>query len=202
MEILPYVYDPNYLMPPCLFVPRILTFDLDLSAEDNGAELALTLYKRISHHALPSTKSLLAALDDPTLLIKLNPLFTLLKVSDLPQKPKGLDGKTKDDEDESDDEDDEEEEEKDSGEEKYIVNGLFGTEDNSSMVRVVLSTKSKASVSVCDMVGGWRGSKRDDLGLYKEARTPKDFIAEGADKKEVCQVLRNLMYNGVLFATT
>ena len=200
MEILPYVYDPDYLMPPCLFVPRILTFDLDLSAEDNGAELALTLYKRTSHHALPSTKSLLAALDDPTLLIKLNPLFTLLKVSDLPQKPKGLDGKTKDeDEDESDDE---EEEEKDSGEEKYIVNGLFGTEDNSSMVRVVLSTKSKVGVSVCDMVGGWRGSKRDDLGLYKEARTPKDFIAEGAEKKEVCQVLRNLMYNGVLVAST
>ena len=98
-------------------------------------------------------------------------------------------------------EDEEEEEEKDSGEEKYIVNGLFGTEDNSSMVRVVLSTKSKVGISVCDQVGAWRSSKRDDLGLYKEAKTPKDFIVEGADKKEVCQVLRNLLYNGVLVAT-
>lgn len=50
----------------------------------------------------------------------------------------------------SDEEEYEDEEEKESGEEKYIVNGLFGTEDNSSMVRVVLSTKSKAGVSVCD----------------------------------------------------
>ncbi len=48
------------------------------------------------------------------------------------------------------DEEDEDEEEKDSGEEKYIVNGLFGTEDNSSMVRVVLSTKSKVAMGVCD----------------------------------------------------
>jgi hypothetical protein len=115
-----------------------------------------------------------------------------------------LDGKTKgeDEEDMSEEEDDEdEEEEKDSGEEKYIVNGLFGTEDNSSMVRVVLSTKSKVAISVCDMVGAWRTSKRDDLGLYKEVKTPKDFIAEGADKKEVSQVLRNLLYNGVLVAT-
>jgi len=87
--------------------------------------------------------------------------------------------------DEEDDED-EEEEEKESGEEKYIVNGLFGTEDNSSMVRVVLSTKSKVGISVCDLVGAWRSSKRDDLGHYKEVKTPKDFIAEGADKKEVC----------------
>jgi hypothetical protein len=51
------------------------------------------------------------------------------------------------------------------------------------------------------MLGAWRTSKRDDLGLYKEVKTPKDFIAEGADKKEVCQVLRNLLYNGVLVAT-
>jgi hypothetical protein len=115
-----------------------------------------------------------------------------------------LDGKTKgeDEEDMSEEEDDEdEEEEKDSGEEKYIVNGLFGTEDNSSMVRVVLSTKSKVGISVCDMLGAWRTSKKEDLGLYKEVKTPKDFIAEGADKKEVCQVLRNLLYNGVLVAT-
>jgi hypothetical protein len=41
----------------------------------------------------------------------------------------------------SDEEDEEEddEEEKD-GEEKYIVNGLFGVEDNSSTVRVILKT--------------------------------------------------------------
>ena len=98
------------------------------------------------------------------------------------------------------DEDEEEEEEKDSSEEKYLVNGLFGTEDNSSMVRVVLSTKSKVAISVCDQVGAWRTSKKDDLGLYKETKNAKDFLAEGADKKEVCQVLRNLMYNGVLVA--
>jgi hypothetical protein len=98
------------------------------------------------------------------------------------------------------DEEDDDEEEKNSGDEKYIVNGLFGTDDNSSMVRVVLSTKSKVAMGVCDQVGAWRTSKRDDLGLYKEAKAPKDFIAEGADKREVCQVLRNLMYNGVLVA--
>ena len=51
-------------------------------------------------------------------------------------------------------------------------------------------------------MGAWRTSKRDDLGLYKETKKPKDFIAEGADKKEVCKVLRNLLYNGVLVATT
>jgi len=91
-EVITYVYDPDYLMPPCLFIPRLVTFDLDLSAEDNGAELALAMYKRTSQHALASAKSLVASIEDKSVVLKLNPLFCLLKVSEMPQKPKDLDG--------------------------------------------------------------------------------------------------------------
>ncbi len=29
---------PKYLIPPCIYIPRILNFDLDKSAEQNGKE--------------------------------------------------------------------------------------------------------------------------------------------------------------------
>jgi hypothetical protein len=79
--------------------------------------------------------------------IFLNPLFTLLKVSDMPQKPKHL---LPDESDESDE----------SGNEKeqYIVNGLFGNEDNASIVRVVLETQDASSSDICDKIIQWRTS--------------------------------------------
>jgi len=86
--------------------------------------------------------------------------------------------------------------------EKYLVNGLFGTlEDNSSMVRVVLSSKSQTAIKVCDQVMSWKISKREDLSLFKETKKVTDFLQEGMDKKEVCQVIRNLVYNGILVVT-
>ncbi len=65
----------------------------------------------------------------------------------MPQKPKDLDGKIRDEESEEDDDDMDEDEDEDDEEakdktpsEKYLVHGLFGSEDNSSLVRIVLST--------------------------------------------------------------
>ena len=98
--------------------------------------------------------------------------------------------------------DSEEEEENESGVEKYIVHGLFGSEDNQSLLRVVASTKSETAKKVCDQVMAWRASKRDDLGLFKEGKNVLEFIPEGADKKEVAQVIRNLVYNGVLVVSS
>jgi len=110
-----------------------------------------------------------------------------------------LDGQIHDEEsdDEEDEEDDEMSEEKKDA--KYLVNGLFGTvEDNSSMVRVVLSTKSETAIKVCDQVMSWKICKREDLSFFRETKKVSDFVQEGTEKKEVCQVIRNLVYNGVL----
>jgi hypothetical protein len=158
-------------MPPCIFIPRILSFDLDNAAEDNGAELALTMYKKTSNHALASTKPLVASIEDKSLVIKLNPLYSMLKVSEMPQKPKDLDGQVHEEEDEDEMSDSEEDEEEKELSEKYIVNGLFGSEDNSSMLRVILTTKSQTAIKVCDQVMAWRTSKIDDFGLFKEHKT-------------------------------
>ncbi len=65
--------------------------------------------------------------------LHLNPFFTLLKASDLPQKPKDI----------VDNENDDESEEDVSNKERYIVNGLFGNEENASLVRVVIETEDK-----------------------------------------------------------
>jgi hypothetical protein len=189
-EVSQYVYNPDYLMPPCLFIPRIVCYDLDNSAEDNNADLALTMYKRTSHHALYSTKSLIASLEDKSLLIKLNPLYTLLKVSEMPQKPKDLKGHIKAEGESSESEEDEmsdsQDEEKKEHVEKYIVNGLFGSEDNSSMLRVVLTTNSMTAICICDQVMAWRMSKVDDLSLFRETKQISEFLAESANKSETC----------------
>jgi hypothetical protein len=73
--------------------------------------------------------------------IFLNPLFTLLKVSDMPQKPKHLLADESDESNESGNE-----------KEQYIVNGLFGNEDNTSIVRVVLETQEANSSEICDKI--------------------------------------------------
>lgn len=78
------VFDPDYLMPPCIFIPRLMTYNLDLSAEDNNGNLALSLFKQTSDHDLVSLK------DMKSKSLFLNPFFTLLKVSALPQKPSNL----------------------------------------------------------------------------------------------------------------
>jgi hypothetical protein len=76
----------------------------------------------------------------------LNPFFTLLKASDLPQKqPKDIVVDNEDDDDES-------EEDISSNKERYIVNGLFGNEENASLVRVVLETEDKRVCMVCENV--------------------------------------------------
>ena len=35
-EIDRYVYDTDYLVPPCLYIPRLVKYELDISVEDNG----------------------------------------------------------------------------------------------------------------------------------------------------------------------
>lgn len=75
------VFDPDYLMPPSIFIPRLMKYNLDISAEDNNGNLALSFYKQTSGHDLVTIKDL------KTKTLFLNPLFTLLKVSDMPQKP-------------------------------------------------------------------------------------------------------------------
>ncbi len=40
--------------------------------------------------------------------------------------------------------------------EQYIVNGLFGNEDNTSIVRVVLETGESKSAEICDKIIQWR----------------------------------------------
>lgn len=120
-------------MPPCIFIPRILSYDLDISAEGNGANLSLGYYSKVCHCEFPT-------LLKNEMKISLNPFFCLTKVNDMPKKPADI-------EDESD------------GCERYIVNGLFGNEDFSSIVRVVLKTKSKIAVAILDEVIAWRVSK-------------------------------------------
>jgi hypothetical protein len=75
---------PVNIMPPCIFIPRILDYNLDLSPEMHSATLALMSYQRVSGTKfpgkLPSGNTL-----------RLNPFFCLLKVSDMPQKPRQSD---------------------------------------------------------------------------------------------------------------
>jgi hypothetical protein len=47
----------------------------------------------------------------------------------------------------------------DSDKEQYIVNGLFGNEDYTSIVRVVLETQEAKNVEICDRIIEWRTSK-------------------------------------------
>ncbi len=161
-------------MPPCIFIPRLKTFNLDISIEDNNGLLALSFYKQTSGHDFVTIKDL------KTKIILLNPFFTLLKVSDMPQKPSNV-------------EDDSEESESDK--ERYIVNGLFGNEDNTSIVRVVLETEDPENSEICDRVIEWRISQ------------PQIDFSTGKNATEIIgkesfglQVIRSLIYNGVLVA--
>ena len=83
-ELLEYAFNPRYVMPPCIFIPRILRFDLDRSCEENGAELSFGFYSKISKEEFPSLEEIKG------LKFSLNPFFTLTKVSDLPQLPEDL----------------------------------------------------------------------------------------------------------------
>jgi hypothetical protein len=42
-------FDPVYLMPPCIFIPRVLNYDLDRSPEDNNGQLSLGFYKQVTN---------------------------------------------------------------------------------------------------------------------------------------------------------
>ena len=44
-ELSHLAFEARYLMPPCIFVPRVLNYDLDKSPEDNNAQLSLNFYK-------------------------------------------------------------------------------------------------------------------------------------------------------------
>ncbi|CDW85608.1 lysine-specific demethylase no66-like [Stylonychia lemnae] len=63
-------YQPKFLMPPCLMIPRILKFDLDKSVEKNGKKYSVNLNKDS--------------------IVTLNPFYTINKVTDFPQIPKEL----------------------------------------------------------------------------------------------------------------
>ena len=58
----------------------------------------------------------------------------------MPQKPSDLGGDNEDDD--SDDND----------KEQYIVNGMFGNEDNTSIVRVVLESQDTKNIEICDRI--------------------------------------------------
>ena len=70
-------------MPPCIFIPRVLNYDLDKSPEDNNAQLSVGFYKQVTKLDFP--KDLKGAKS-----FKLNPFFTLTKASELPQRPDDL----------------------------------------------------------------------------------------------------------------
>ena len=161
-------------MPPSIFIPRLKTFNLDISIEDNNGLLALSFYKQTSGHDFVSIKDL------KTKIIQLNPFFTLIKVSDMPQKPSNV-------------EDDSEESESDK--ERYIVNGLFGNEDNTSIVRVVLETEDAENSEICDRVIQWRISQPQ-----VDFSTGKNVTEIIGKESSGLQVIRSLIYNGVLVA--
>jgi hypothetical protein len=69
-------------MPCCVFIPRILEYNLDASAETNGAQLALNVFKQTSNSTLLSIKELSNNMDKYCL--GLNPFFCLTKVSEMP----------------------------------------------------------------------------------------------------------------------
>lgn len=133
-------------MPPCIFIPRILAYDLDQSAEGNGANLSLEYYSKVCHFDFPTLQLL-----GNEMKVSLNPFFCLTKVSDMPKKPADIEELGND------------------GCERYIVNGLFGNEDFSSIVRVVLKTKSKVAIAILDYVIAWRVSKPSP-DIFKEER--------------------------------
>lgn len=168
-------FNPKYLMPPCIFIPRILEYNLDNSPEDNRAHLSLNFYKKVTDSEFPSLQQLGAK----GLSIVLNPFFTLTKVSDLPQKPEDLN-------------DDEEEESM-----KYIVNGLFGTEDFSSIVRVILKTTDKQTAEMCDRIIAWRTTK-ESPEIFSDKRTISDLSLGLGKNLQSTHAIRSLLYNGLI----
>lgn len=118
-------------MPPCIFIPRILEYNMHNSPEENNAHLSLKFYSQLSHTQFPSLEHLKSA------AFRLNPFFVLTKVADLPQKSEDL-------------------EDSEGSKPSYIVNGLFGNEDFSSIVRVILIGRGKAIETICDRIIEWR----------------------------------------------
>jgi hypothetical protein len=81
-------------------------------------------------------------------------------------------------------------------EEKYILNGLFGSEDFSSIVRVVLHTKPKSpSVTLCDRIMAWRTSKPAPQ-VFKEPKTLAELTQDFLSKSK--QIVRSLLFHGVI----
>ena len=73
-----------------------------------------------------------------------------------------------------------------------MVNGLFGSEDNSSMVRIELLCENKETVKVCDALIASRAKgelKVSAKHLFKTLAKVKTINYE---------LLRNLIFNGVL----
>jgi len=68
-EIDRYVYDADYLVPPCLYIPRLVKYELDISVEDNGGELALGMYKKTCKHGLVTAKQLVASIEDRSVML-------------------------------------------------------------------------------------------------------------------------------------
>ena len=72
------------------------------------------------------------------------------------------------------------------------MNGLFGTEENSSLVRIELTTESKKTFKVCKAIIASRANKEVKLSvkhLFKILAKVKTINYE---------LLRNLIFNGVL----
>jgi hypothetical protein len=54
LELWQLPFNPRYLMPPCIFIPRILEYDMDNTAEENHAQLSLGFYKQVTGKDFPS----------------------------------------------------------------------------------------------------------------------------------------------------
>jgi hypothetical protein len=79
----------------------------------------------------------------------------------------------------------------------YVVNGLFGNEDFSSIVRIRLQGKKvKLIEGICDSIIEWRTSEKSP-DVFKTAKPITSFI-KNYDKTHAITLIRNLLYNGVI----
>eukprot|EP00347_Sterkiella_histriomuscorum_P017201 403350287 len=114
-------------------------------------------------------------------VICLNPLFVLNKVSDFPQIPEDLEDA------------------------QYVVNGLFGNEDHSSQVRIILLAQKQDTLKVCDYITTlYTDTNQRKLQInHKKTWTVEQFIHSVPGQVKFThgimqKCIRNLIFNGIL----
>ena len=113
--------DGKVIVPEAELFERQSEYDLDSTIEENGGHCHLKITMNDS--------------------LRFNKLFSLLKISELPQVAK------------------------DARDAQYVVNGLFGREDLSSEVRILLYTKSSQVKKLMDKIIQMRSNNNSGFAV-------------------------------------